>query len=73
MRVHDTKTLFINNWRAELPNEIYADGADGYSGDVSLNTIGSCRPMIDAPWEVSTTDAMPMTILGITIYGRYQI
>lgn len=72
-RLHDSKTLFINNWRVELPNEIYADGADGYSGDVSLNTIGSCRPMIDAPWEISTTDAMPMTVLGITIYGRYQI
>ncbi len=72
-RLHDSKTLFINNWRAELPNEIYADNADGYSGDVSLNTIGSCRPMIDAPWEISTTDTMPMTVLGVTIYGRYQI
>ncbi len=72
-RVHNSKTIFINNWRAELPNEIYADGADGYSGDVSLNTIGTCRPMIDAPWEISTTDAMPMAVLGITIYGKYQI
>lgn len=72
-RLHDSKTLFINNWRAELPNEIYADGADGFSGDVSLNTVGVCRSMVDAPWEISTTDAMPMTILGITIYGRYQI
>ncbi|MBO4745496.1 MAG: hypothetical protein J5613_00290 [Alphaproteobacteria bacterium] len=72
-RLHNSKTIFINNWRAELPNEIYADGADGYSGDVSLNTIGTCRPMIDAPWEISTTDAMPITVLGITIYGRYQI
>ena len=72
-RLHNSKTIFINNWRAELPTEIYADGADGYSGDVSLNTVGTCRPMIDAPWEISTTDAMPMTVLGITIYGRYQI
>jgi hypothetical protein len=72
-RLHNSKTLFINNWRAELPTEIYADGAIGYSGDVSLNTVGTCRPIVDAPWEISTTDAMPMTVLGVTIYGRYQI
>ncbi|MBO4480645.1 MAG: hypothetical protein J5742_03425 [Alphaproteobacteria bacterium] len=72
-RLYNSKTLFINGLRANLPNNAYSIDSGGYSGDISMNTIGTCLPISDAPWELSTTDAMPLTILSITIYGRYQI
>lgn len=72
-RVHDTKTMFINDFRAELPNDIYNNGASGFSGDVSMNTLGTLRDMIDSPWKISTDDELQMTILSVTLYGRYQI
>ena len=72
-RIHDSKTIFINKLRISLPNEIYSDGASGFTGDVSMCTIGTLRDMIDAPWEISTDEEFPMTVLSVTIYGRYQI
>lgn len=72
-RVHDSKTLFINNIRAIFPNAVYADGASGFSGDLSVNALGTLRDMVDGPWEISTSDGLPLTILAVTIYGRYQI
>ncbi len=73
VRLYDSKTLFVNNLRADLPNEIYADDAPGFSGDVSVNVLGTGKEIVDAPWEISTTDALPITVLSVTIYGRYQI
>lgn len=73
VRLYDSKTLFVNNLRANLPNEIYADGASGFSGDISVNVLGTGAEIINAPWQISTTDALPITVLSITIYGRYQI
>lgn len=72
-RVHDSKTLFINNYRAEFPNEIYSNDSSGFSGDISVNVLGTIHDMVDAPWEISTSDALPLTVLSITTYGRYQI
>lgn len=72
-RVYKSKTLFINNYRAEFPNEIYSDDSDGFSGDVSVNVLGTIYDMVDAPWKISTTDALPLTVISITTYGRYQI
>lgn len=72
-RVHDTKTMFINNLRMEFPNEVYVADADGFSGDVEMNPLGTLRDMIDCPWEISSDDELPMTILSVTLYGRYQI
>ncbi|MBO7509464.1 MAG: hypothetical protein J6T57_04290 [Alphaproteobacteria bacterium] len=73
VRLYNSKTLFINNVRANLPNEIYSDNAPGFSGDISVNILGTGTEMTDAPWEISTTDSLPITILSVTIYGRYQI
>ena len=72
-RVHNTKTLFINDYRAEFPNEIYSDDSPGFSGDLSINILGTIQDMVDAPWKISTTDSLPLTVLSITVYGRYQI
>lgn len=72
-RVYESKTLFINKYRAVFPNEIYSDDNPGFSGDVSVNILGTIREMVDAPWEISTTDSLPLTIISVTTYGRYQI
>ncbi len=72
-RIHNTKTLVINDMRVALPNEIYDADSTGFSGDAEVNVLGTTNEFTDAPWTISTTDAMPIEILSITIYGRYQI
>ena len=72
-RVHDSKTLFINDFRIPFPDEVYVDAAPGFSGDRSVNILGTLRDMVDNPWEISTNDELPLTVLSVTIYGRYQI
>lgn len=73
VRVYNTKTLFINGERGVLPNDIYSDDSDGFDGDVSVNVLGTSADLIDAPWTISTTDSLPLKILSVTTYGRYQI
>ena len=65
--------MFINNLRMEFPNEVYEADADGFSGDIEMNPLGTLRDMVDCPWEISSDDELPMTILSVTLYGRYQI
>ena len=72
-RLHDSKTLFVNNFRANFPNEVYIDDTPGFSGDMDVNVLGTLRDMVDCPWEISTNEELPLTVLSITIYGRYQI
>ena len=72
-RLNDSKTLFINDIRAAFPNEIYNDDAAPFSGDISMNVLGTLRDMVDVPWKISSDDELPMTVLSVTIYGRYQI
>lgn len=72
-RVHNTKTMFINGVRAVLPNEIYDVAHDGFSGDIEMSVLGTSDAFTDAPWMISTSDALPITVLSITIYGRYKI
>lgn len=72
-RLYKSKTLFINNKRAVFPNEIYADGAEGFTGDISMNILGTICDMTESPWQISTSDALPLMVLSITLYGRYQI
>ena len=72
-RMYKAKTLFINNKRAIFPNEIYANDTDGFSGDISMNILGTICDMTECPWEISTSDALPLMVLSITLYGRYQI
>ena len=72
-RIHNTKTLMINDERVVLPNEIYDIDSPGFSGDASINVLGTNADLVDAPWKISTTDNLPLKILSVTIYGRYQI
>ena len=72
-RVVNTKTLFINDVRADLPNEIYKDGSAGYSGDVSINLLGCQRNCITAPWCIKSSEQLPAKILSISMYGYYLV
>ena len=72
-RVLDTKSLRINGIRPVLPNAIYADGAPGYSGDVSVSLLGTGDDTIGAPWTIGGDDALPVQILSVTVRGRYSV
>ena len=72
-RVLNTKSLFINGQRATLPNEIYDDDSSGFSGDVSITQLGTVHTCIDSPWKIHGQDALPATVLSVTMYGNYGI
>lgn len=72
-RTLDTKTLFINGMRATFPDNIYDAAAPGYSGDVSVNILGTQQNCITAPWTISSNEQLPTTILSVGVYGNYTI
>lgn len=72
-RTLDTKTLFINGMRVPFPDNIYDAAAPGYSGDVSVNILGTQQNCITAPWTISSNEQLPTTILSVGVYGNYTI
>lgn len=72
-RVLDTKTLFINGARTDLPNDIYDETSNGYSGDVCVNLLGCQRNCIDAPWSIKSSEQLPATVLSVSMYGYYLV
>lgn len=72
-RVLNTKSLSINGIRTVLPNEIYADGAGGFNGDVSISMLGTTRDCINAPWRIHGDDQLPATVLSVSVFGNYGI
>lgn len=73
LRLWETKGAFINDMRIELPNEIYTPTSSGFSGDISMNFLGSQLDGSASPWTISGCDAVPMTLLSLTVYGQYEI
>ena len=69
----NTKSLFINDRRVNLPNEIYDDDASGFSGDISVSQLGTSKSCADSPWKIHGTEALPTTVLSISMYGTYEI
>ena len=72
-RILNTKTLFINGTRVEFPNEIYASDSNGYTGDVSVNLLGTQHNGTVAPWVISSDEQFPATILSVSMSGSYMI
>ena len=72
-RVLNTKSLFINGARITLPNEIYTEDSDGFSGDVSVGMLGTSRECINAPWQIHGDEQLPATILSVSVFGNYGI
>lgn len=72
-RILNTKTLFINGTRVEFPNEIYASDSNGYTGDVSVNLLGTHHNGTVAPWVISSDEQFPATILSVSMSGSYMV
>jgi len=73
LRVINTKTLFINGHRMEIPNWAYDANSAGYMGDLSMNLSGFEYDTIQSLWSISSTEQLPATILSVTIDGWYLI
>lgn len=73
VRVLNTKSLFINDKRATLPNEAYNNDSPGFSGDVDITQLGTTRDCINSPWKIHGDDALPATVLSVSMYGNYGI
>ena len=73
LRLKDTKTVFINGRRLEIPNDAYDASSPGYSGDLSMNLLGVHFDTMQPLWCVSSSEQLPATILSVTIDGWYLI
>lgn len=73
LRVMNTKTLFVNDYRMEIPNYVYNEGSQGYTGDLSMNLLGVQRETMEPLWSISSSEQLPVTILSVTTEGKYLI
>ena len=73
LRLWKTKSAFLNDMRVELPNEIYSPSNPGFSGDISMNFLGSQIDTSTTPWTLHGSEPMPITVLSVTVYGQYEI
>jgi hypothetical protein len=73
VRVLNTKSLSVNGKRVALPNEIYAENAAGFNGDVSVTQLGTTWTCIDSPWKIHGCESLPATVLSVSMYGNYGI
>ena len=73
MRVINTKTLFVNGKRVEIPNDVYDNNNPGYCGDLSINLLGTHFDVLQPLWTISSSEQLPATILSVKIDGTYSI
>ena len=69
----DTKTVFVNDYRVEIPNHVYETDNPGYAGDLSLNLLGCQINTMEPLWTLSSNEQLSATILSVTIDGWYLI
>ena len=72
-RVLNTRSVFLNGQRISLPNDIYSDATLGYTGDVSINILGTNCGLSEPIWYVHGDDCEPVTILSVSIHGWYRV
>ena len=73
VRVMNTKTLFVNNHRVEMPDYIYDENNPGYTGDLTTELLGYQSDTMKPLWSISSSEQLPATILSVTIDGWYLI
>ena len=73
LRVINTKTIFINNYRLEIPNDVYVDDNPGYTGDLSMNLLGTQIDTTKPMWTITSNEQLPATILSVTADGYYSL
>ena len=72
-RVLDTKSVFINGERAPIPNAVQIPQSPGYSGDVTINLLGTAYDTLAPMWTIHGSEQLPATVLSVTMYGWYLI
>ena len=72
-RVINTKSIYINQHRISLPDDIYTDQSDGYDGDVSINLLGTMHDCIQPIWTIHGAQPYSATVLSVTIHGWYAV
>ena len=72
-RILNTKSIYINNHRIALPNEVYDEVSDGFDGDVTINLLGAMSDCIRPVWTIHGSEPYPMTVLSVTIHGWYSV
>lgn len=73
VRVKDTKTLFVNGYRMEIPDYVYSDDCSGFNGDLSMNLLGTEMNTMNPLWVLSSDEQLPATILSVSVEGLYEI
>ncbi len=72
-RVINTKSIYINQHRITLPNEVYDASSNGYNGDVFVNLLGTIDNTMNPMWTIHGSEPYPVTILSVTVHGWYTI
>jgi hypothetical protein len=72
-RVLNTKSVYINQHRMTLPDYVYDKNSSGYSGDVSLNQLGTMQNTIEPLWKIHGDEPLCTTVLSVTVYGWYTV
>ena len=72
-RLINTKTISINSHRIPLPNEVYDISSNGYNGDVHINLLGTLKNTIEPMWTIHGDDALPITVLSVSVHGWYTV
>lgn len=73
VRLLNTKSVFINGTRVSLPDSIYSENHTGYSGDVSINLLGTSESCITPYWTIHGNEPYPITVLSVSVSGGYSI
>ena len=73
LRLLNTKSVSINGARVSMPNEIYADEHIGFTGDVSVNVLGTTKTCIEPYWIIHGNEPQPITVLSVNVSGRYSV
>jgi len=73
VRMINTKTLYVNGYRMDIPNSAYSDESSGYSGDLTINLFGTETETMRPLWTISSNEQLPATILSVTVDGWYSI
>ena len=73
VRLQNTKTLFVNGYRMEIPNSAYNENSNGFSGDLSINLLGTENDTTKPLWTLTSSEQLPATVLSVTMDGNYSI
>ncbi len=73
VRTINTKTLYVNGHRMDMPNSVYDNDNPGYTGDLTINLLGTENDTLKPLWTISSNEQLPATVLSVTVDGWYLI